>query len=71
MNEKPKTVSQHYRISNGIDLCRQSMPIINTVLYNAKNRLRDRLGVTAKITNSALEEDQFFADYIWRVSRSN
>ena len=61
MDQKAKLVSQDYLISNCIELCKRSMPIINTLLSNIKNRLTGRLSSTTKISNLALEKDQFLA----------
>lgn len=61
MNQKDEIVSQDYLIPDCINLCKRSMPAVNTILSNAKSRLTARLGVTTKISNSAIEEDQFLA----------
>ena len=61
MNKKDENVPQDYLISDCMDLCKRSMPIINTILSNTKNRLTEHLGVTNKISNAAIEKDQFLA----------
>ena len=61
MNKRDENVPQDYLISDCIDLCKRSMPIINTILSDTKNRLTEHLGVTNKISNAAIEKDQFLA----------
>ena len=59
MNQKVQISAQDYLVSDCINTCKSSMLIVNTLLYNVTNRLNERLGKTPKISNSALEKDQF------------
>lgn len=59
MNQKVQISAQDYLVSDCINTCKSSMIIVNTLLYNVTNRLNERLGKTSKISNSALEKDQF------------
>ena len=61
MNQETKIVLKDYLISDCIKACKMSLPIINTILYHVTNKLANRLGLNNKISNSALEKDQFLA----------
>ena len=59
MNDKPVIIAEDYIIKNCINLCRESMPEIESILIEVKNSLTDRLTIRGKITNEALEAEQF------------
>ena len=61
MDQEASTTPHELIIPNCLALCKKSMPAINTIMYNVRNRLTDRLGSKVKISNSALEKDQFLA----------
>ena len=61
MDQKTKLISPDYLIPNCTELCKRSIPVINTLLYNIKSRLAHHLGAASKFSNSSLEKDQFLA----------
>jgi (2S)-methylsuccinyl-CoA dehydrogenase len=61
MNNESQDFSDSVVLKNCIKLCRQTIPVINQILFLVKNKLYCRFNKMGKISNLDLEKHQFLA----------
>ena len=66
MKQRIKSVSDNYSILNCLELCRQSMPLLDSIQFEIKNNLTAVLNKLGGICNATLEKEQFLVHgYAW------
>ena len=61
MKKKNEALQNPYLLSNCIDLCQQTIPALDTILFHIKKSLRVVPDEKGKIQNHLLDKDQFLA----------
>ena len=59
MDQKPDFFYSDYQISNSLELCKKSIPILENILFDIKNNLISLLDEKGGLTSSILEKEQF------------
>ena len=63
MYHQRELTSNECNLKNCLSLCKQSMPILNEMLFEIKNTLSNRIESVEKITSTNLEKEQFLTNH--------
>ena len=59
MNHQTEIVTNEYDLQNCLKLCREAIPIIDTILFEVKNSLKSLCDEQGGVNNASIEKEQF------------